>query len=379
MVHAVENMAFVGEVPWHGLGTPITADMPLAEIQSAAGLDWEVRLEANHKADGSPINESFYIERVSDGAILGKCVTEKYLPVQNATMFEFFEPFVEAGSLYIHTAGSLFDGAKVWAMATPNEGFTLDGDDTVVSNLVFTLDHRGIGANSCLFSPIRVVCNNTWTLAKDTASQIVKHNHKVPFDADVMVTALGLFQAEFSEFEKIAKKMAQRVLTGEEELDFFRSVFGGTERTDDSGKVIHSRAVQKALSLARGKAYNPGKKTSDAKLKRQRLDAIEQLMSEAIENGETTINLDRIEVDNDNNNSAADSDRGVNAGNDLKSARADENRITLWGAFQTVTNIVDHDPIKDTGLDNRLDVALYGGQRNNKAKALDKARELIAA
>ena len=157
MVHAVENMAFVGEVPWHGLGTPITADMPLAEIQSAAGLDWEVRLEANHKADGSPINESFYIERVTDGAILGKCVTEKYLPVQNATMFEFFEPFVEAGSLYIHTAGSLFDGAKVWAMATPNEGFTLDGDDTVVSNLVFTLDHRGIGANSCLFSPILVV------------------------------------------------------------------------------------------------------------------------------------------------------------------------------------------------------------------------------
>ena len=61
-------------------------------------------------------------------------------------------------------------------MATPNEGFTLDGDDTVVSNLVFTLDHRGIGANSCMFTPIRVVCNNTWQLAKDTARDVVKHN-----------------------------------------------------------------------------------------------------------------------------------------------------------------------------------------------------------
>ena len=38
MVHAVENMAFVGAVPWHGLGTSITTDTPLKEIQAAAGL-----------------------------------------------------------------------------------------------------------------------------------------------------------------------------------------------------------------------------------------------------------------------------------------------------------------------------------------------------
>ena len=67
MVHAVENMAFVGDVPWHGLGTSIDQDTPLADIQVAAGLDWEVRLEANHKLDGTPIEESHYIERVRRG------------------------------------------------------------------------------------------------------------------------------------------------------------------------------------------------------------------------------------------------------------------------------------------------------------------------
>ena len=101
MVHAVENMAFVGEVPWHGLGTQISADMPLNEIQAAAGLDWNVRLEANHKADGSPIDASYYIERESDGQILGKCVTEAYLPVQNSTMFDFFQPFQTYQLLYL--------------------------------------------------------------------------------------------------------------------------------------------------------------------------------------------------------------------------------------------------------------------------------------
>ena len=380
MVHAVENMAFVGDVPWHGLGTAITSDTPLSEIQAAAGLDWEVRLETNCKIDGTPIDESFYIERISDGAILGKCVTEKYIPVQNKVMFDFFEPFVDAGTLHIHTAGSLFDGSKVWVMATPNEGFTLDGDDTVVSNLVFTLDHRGLAANTCLFSPIRVVCNNTWQLARDTASQIVKHNHKIPFDAEAMVTALGMFQKEFSNFEKLAKKMAKRVLAGEEELDFFRAVFGGKETTDKSGKVQHSRAVQKALSLARGKAYNPSgsNKKSDAALRRDQSEAFERLMQEAIDNGSVTIDAASIESRIAGSNNNDNDSRVVNAGNDLKSTRVDENTITLWGAFQTVTNIIDHDPIKDTGPDRRLDVALFGGQRNNKAIALERAQELLA-
>ena len=379
MVHAVENMAFVGDVPWHGLGTQISADMPLDEIQAAAGLDWTVKLEANHKADGSPIDASYYIERESDGQILGKCVTEAYLPVQNSTMFEFFQPFVDAGSLYVHTAGSLFDGAKVWAMATPNEGFTLDGDDTVVSNLVFTLDHSGMRANSCLFSPIRVVCNNTWTLAKNTASQIVKHNHKVPFDADVMVTALGMFQSEFSQFEELAKKMAAKVLTGEEEIDFFRTVFGGKETVDNSGKVTHSIAVRKALLLARGQEYNPSNRTNDAKLKKQQLAALEQLMQEAVSAGTTTIDLSGLPDTIGNFDHKNEEAPIINAGHDLKSARADNDRITLWGAFQTVTNIIDHNPIKDTGPDKRLDAALYGGQRNNKSIALDKAQELVAA
>ena len=381
MVHAVENMAFVGDVPWHGLGTSITTDTPLKEIQAAAGLDWEVQIVPNHKADGTPIEASYYIERISDGAILGKCVTEVYKPVQNSQMFDFFEPFIEAGSLHIHTAGSLFNGAKVWAMATPNTGFTLDGDDKVVSNLVFTLDHRGTAANSCMFTPIRVVCNNTWQLAKDTARDVVKHNHKVPFDSEAMVTALGFFEKEFSEFEKLAKKMARKVLTGAEELEYFRAVFGSQgEKTDKSGKVIHSQSVRKALALSRGKDISV-KPTTDAKLKKDRLKEIERLMQEAVDTGKTTIDLSGIDAAIEDPMAAtATGGQIVNAGHDLKSARADENAITVWGAFQTVTNIVDHNPLKaNKSADRRLEVSLYGNMADHKEKALNAARELVAA
>ena len=114
MSHEIETMAFTGETPWHGLGQ--TIDMAdagdLRGFQVAAGLDWEVRLENNHKKDNTPIEDSFYIERSSDGSVLGKSVTDKYLPVQNSELFDFFRPYVDDGRLHIHTAGSLFSGQK---------------------------------------------------------------------------------------------------------------------------------------------------------------------------------------------------------------------------------------------------------------------------
>ena len=42
MAHMVETMAYAGEVPWHGLGKPVPADLTPDQMLEAAGLDWEV-------------------------------------------------------------------------------------------------------------------------------------------------------------------------------------------------------------------------------------------------------------------------------------------------------------------------------------------------
>lgn len=232
MSHEIETMAFVGETPWHGLGQ--TIDMAdagdLRGFQVAAGLDWEVRLENNHKKNGDAIEDSYYIERDSDGSVLGKSVTDKYLPVQNSELFDFFRPYVDDGKLHIHTAGSLFNGQKVWVMASPMRGFTLDGNDEVTSHAIFTLDHTGRAANSMILSPVRVVCNNTMQLATRLATNEVRHNHKVGFDPAMMDEALNYFNEAFDDYEAEAMEMAKRYLTGEETLDYFRGVFGAKVR-----------------------------------------------------------------------------------------------------------------------------------------------------
>ena len=39
MVAAVESIAYVGETPWHGLGSKVEETITLEEFQKEAGLD----------------------------------------------------------------------------------------------------------------------------------------------------------------------------------------------------------------------------------------------------------------------------------------------------------------------------------------------------
>ena len=42
MAHLIEQMAYVGQPPWHGLGNELTSDQPLEVWAKQAGLDWKI-------------------------------------------------------------------------------------------------------------------------------------------------------------------------------------------------------------------------------------------------------------------------------------------------------------------------------------------------
>ena len=65
-----------------------------------------------------------------------------------------------------------------------------------------------------------------------------QHNHRAVFDPEALKVALGVSSKNFGELEEFAKACAKRALSGEEEIDFFKNVFGGKERIEDSGKVV---------------------------------------------------------------------------------------------------------------------------------------------
>ena len=59
MAHQIEQMAYVGATPWHGLGNNLPQKQPIEVWQREAGMDWQIMESPVHfKSDaiGHPTN-----------------------------------------------------------------------------------------------------------------------------------------------------------------------------------------------------------------------------------------------------------------------------------------------------------------------------------
>ena len=141
MAHMVETMAYAGEVPWHGLGTPVPSDLTPEQFMVKAGLDWTVEKEDILTRSGIKVKNKQALVRSSDGSILD-VVGTGWNPVQNSEAFNFFEEYVNAGDMEMHTAGSLKDGQMVWALAKTKDSFELFNGDQTDNYFLFTNPHQ---------------------------------------------------------------------------------------------------------------------------------------------------------------------------------------------------------------------------------------------
>ena len=230
MAHMIETMAYAGEVPWHGLGVPVSNDLTPAQMMQKAGLDWKVReVESFVEYDGKrmPTGQKSLI-RESDSKILTN-VGENWNPVQNETAFEFFSEFVMSGDMEMHTAGSLKDGQMVWALAKVKDSFELFGGDKVDSYLLFSNPHQYGKSIDVRFTPIRVVCNNTLTLSLDSKKDnSVKVGHRVEFDASQVKQALGIANQKLNTYKEMAEYLGSKRFTTDSYVEYLNTVFPRT-------------------------------------------------------------------------------------------------------------------------------------------------------
>jgi phage/plasmid-like protein (TIGR03299 family) len=249
MAHMVETMAYAGEVPWHGLGVRVPADLHPTQMLEKAGLDWTVRkvpAYAEVAGERVAVGRSALV-RDSDDSILD-VVSDDWNVLQNHEAFEFFHDFVANGDMEMHTAGSLRDGQLVWALAKVNDGFELFKGDQVDSYLLFSNPHRYGWSIDVRFTPIRVVCNNTLTLSLNTASKnFVKVSHRRQFDGDMVKETLGVAKEKLIMYREMAEFLGGRRYTGPKLVEYFKTVFpvtGGPEK-----KKEMSISASKALDV----------------------------------------------------------------------------------------------------------------------------------
>jgi phage/plasmid-like protein (TIGR03299 family) len=211
----VETMAYAGATPWHGLGTPLT-DNDLYDWQRTcrkAGLDWDVDLVALQTADTHADVAHRAVRRASDGRILG-VVGPRYTILQNRDVFVWFQPFLDARAAALHTAGSLRQGSRVWVLAKLNrEPLVIAPGDEVEKYLLLSHSHDGSLAVRVGFTPVRVVCQNTLTMAHGSdASKLIRCKHTRDIHEnlanirEVMDLANQQFEATAEQFKLLAHK-----------------------------------------------------------------------------------------------------------------------------------------------------------------------------
>ena len=234
MINDAAQMAYVGETPWHGLGVRLDEGVSPREMQKAAGLDWTVEKQPMYLGNGAQVPKKMALTRSTDGKVLD-LVGKDWTPVQNSTAFDFFQEFCDAGSMTMHTAGSLFDGRRIWALAKVASDFTVFGDDKVEGYLLFSNPHMFGQCVDVRFTPIRVVCNNTLTMSlHGNATNFTKVNHRGEFDPESVKEVLGIARNTMDEYKQVAEFLGSKQVTDAEFKNFLGKVFG--ESTKD-GKL----------------------------------------------------------------------------------------------------------------------------------------------
>ena len=255
MAHEIENvngkdqMAYVGALPWHGLGTKVPADLTPEQMLQAAGLDWTVeKIPAYAEIAGKQVSVGrSALVRQADNKLLD-VVSDDWNPVQNAEAFEFFNEFVMAGDMEMHTAGSLKQGQIVWGLAKIKESFELFKGDQIDSYLLFSNFHKYGCSTDVRFTPIRVVCNNTLTLSLNSkVERMAKISHRKVFDPSNVKDMLGIATDKLTKYKEMASFLGSKQAKNEDIVEYFCRIFP-VSGSNKKGKEI-SKVADMALSV----------------------------------------------------------------------------------------------------------------------------------
>ena len=244
----VPAVAYAGEVPWHGLGARIDdPNMPLEKWREAAQLDWEYKL--------SPLAcriDGFWTQMPSRRAIVRSdteeplgIVSDRYKLVQPMEVIEFFRSLIDQHGFQMETAGALKSGRKIWALARVSDDMQIAGNDAVSPYVLLATGVDGELATTASFTTVRVVCNNTFTLAMEKAENTgsVKVTHSQVFDPTVVKGKLNI-GSTFDNFTEQAQRLSRFKLTDKQTVTFLLHMFGdATKELNDQPNVRNMKLV----------------------------------------------------------------------------------------------------------------------------------------
>lgn len=315
------DMAYIGETPWHGLGNKLPKNQPIEVWQKAAGMDFEIKqtevlFNSASSNDGNLLN----LRSNPDATVLYRSdnheplsvVSKRYKVVQPKDILGFYRDLVSIGGFELETAGVLKGGKKLWALARTGQETLLPGLDKVKAYLLLATSCDGSLATTAQFTSVRVVCNNTLQMAVGENKGAVRVPHSTTFDPAAVKQELGLGLSSWETFMTSIKALSNRPVNKSEAMSYLVNVLG------DPTLPLDEQSNQKAIQAVYGLYSGEGR------------------------------------------------------GSKLQSANG-----TAWGLINGVTEYVDSYR-RARNQDYRLDSAWFGQGAQIKGKAFEQAMALVA-
>lgn len=226
-------MMYVGEAPWHRLGTRLESPPTSKEAIQAAKLGWTVSKHQLYvrSGEGYRVATDHFVMVPDDRWGKEECpffgvVGKDYTPLQNAQAFDFFDPVIAAGQATYETAGALGKGERIWVLAKMRNSMHVAGHDEVGKYLLLSNSHDGKSSVQVKFTPIRVVCQNTLNQAIESGRTYrVLHTPELWSRLKDVREILGLVEDRFAEIEAAFQAMAKIQMNGPRLEEYLSEVF----------------------------------------------------------------------------------------------------------------------------------------------------------
>lgn len=237
-IHEHDGLVLAETGAWHGLGTIIESAVGPMEAMRIAKLDWQVAFADGQYArfDLSGGQLPFITADIRESRTLFRMPSDgqpnylelgthglRYTPIQNNELFEL--AYEVDKEIKVESAGSLFNGKKIFCLLrAPN--IDIAGRDSVDPYLALLNSHDGSMALSAMPTSIRIVCNNTLSMAlRDGQKKMHKVMHTSSKDERIaeMKSALKLFSQTREFFIETAEKLAAREIANRQQLMEFWS------------------------------------------------------------------------------------------------------------------------------------------------------------
>ena len=351
MAHQIEQIAYVGETPWHGLGNQLSPHQPIEVWAEQAGMDWRIEssdvsyMAQNERGQSiiMPYEEQRVLYRSDTHAPLS-VVSQRYQEVQPKQILEFYRDLTEQSGFELETAGVLKGGKKFWALAKTGQTSALKGKDVSNGYILLATACDGTLATTAQFTSIRVVCNNTLAIAlkgQNSSAGVVKVPHSTKFDAEKIKQQLGISVRAWEDHMYEMKQLSQRKVTQTEAADYFDAVFNNTSMSvpeQEDGIIQFYRNV-----AMQAQSNNPATKADN------KTEPNGRAMSKVM----TMFN-------------------GQGRGAELSSVKD-----TAYGLLCSITEFADHER-RAMSQDHRLDSAWFGAGAGLKQRGLEQALAMIA-